>query len=175
MSKNLTPFFATETDLTAVLDAVGSIRPLQFICVGLSDSESVQSHVRLPKTDPVTNYLIADRALAIQVRDVPQRDGGHKFAIDQVNNPRTIALRPGGMIEAGYLIAGQVGTVSEDRMSVDLYKAVVSEMRSRFITVKSYLVGKEALDLLQSGVRLAATPKSSPTYDLTLPSPLLRR
>ncbi len=151
-----------------VLDAVGSIRPVQFVCAGLFNSASFQVYSVLPKTAPQANYLIADRSLVIEARDVPQREGGCKFAIDQMINPETIVIRPGGMIDDGCLISGQIGTASKDPASIDLFMTVVSEMRRRFVAVKSYYVGAEALGLLKAGVRLTANPKSPRIYDLTL-------
>ncbi|HEY5814162.1 MAG TPA: hypothetical protein VIT23_16085 [Terrimicrobiaceae bacterium] len=112
------------------------------------------------------NYLIAEQDASIEVRPVPQRDGGQKFAIDQLVNPGTVALRPGGLIEQGGLVAGQKGTSSDKPASLSLYKLIVDHMRKNFSKVKSYYLGTDASRLLDEGVRLTANPKSPVLYDL---------
>lgn len=167
MQKNLTAFFATKDDLLQLIGCLTGVRPLQFVVGGLFDSSTIQSMLVLSNPDPTINYLVADRDLVIQVRVVSQRNGNQKFAIDQFMNPKTIALRAGGLIEDHCLIAGQVGTTNDDQISLGLYKWFSTEMRKRFSKIKSYYVGAEALRLLDSGVRLTHNPKAPPLYDLT--------
>jgi len=167
MSKNLTPFFATEKDLSQLLKHVVAARSLQFVAGGLFDSPTLQSMPFLSKPDPTTNYLVAERDLTIEVRAIIQKSGGQKFAVDQLANPKTIAIRPGGLIDEHCLIAGQVGTASDDQTARNLFKLFTSEMRKRFFKIKSYYVGEEAAQLLDNGVRLTTNPKSQVLYDLT--------
>jgi len=167
MKQNITPFFATESDLAQLIDRIQTVRPLQFVTGGLSDLAAVHASPLLSKPDPASNYLVADRDLVIVVRGVPQRDGRRKYAIDQLVNRKTIALRPGGLIEKGCLVAGQLGTINEECTSLDLFEMFTSEMQRQFARVKSFYVGQEASNLLDMGVRLAANPRSPRLYDLT--------
>jgi len=167
MTKNSLPFFATENDLSKLLTNVVRVRPLQFVVCGLSDTSIVQSMPSLLKSSPRTNYLIADRDLVIEVRVVPQKGGGQKYAVDQQSNPKTIVFCPGGMIEDRCLLAGQIGTISNTQTSLEFFKLFSSEMSKQFSKIKSYYVGEEATRLLDNGVRLTGNPKSPVLYDLT--------
>lgn len=120
--------------MESVLRVVESARALQFVVAGLFDSADVQSQHSLVGTvslgvvgfgDPSleTRYLVADRDVPIQVRTVPQRRGGIKFAMDQQSNPRTIGFQPAGQFEERCLIAGQAGTVSDHQDSLELLRA----------------------------------------------------
>ena len=64
------------------------------------------------------------------------------------------------------LLAGQIGTASGDGASLRLFLAFSRIVRSQFVKVKSYWLGSEAVQLLDSGGRLAATPNAPPEYDL---------
>jgi hypothetical protein len=167
MKTNITPFFATETDLAQVIDQIVVLRPLQFVVGGMFDLASVHSSHTWSKPFPANNYLVADRELVVVVREVRQRDGGKRFAIDQCLNPETVALRPGGLIDSTYLLAGQLGTVNENQVSLAIYKMFLAEICKRFSKIKSYYVGKEAADFLDKGLRLTANPKSPRLFDLS--------
>ena len=177
MTKNQLSFFATKDDLESLLRTVESERPLQFVVAGLFDSlnvEPLESLLDAPNLGSVTvgdanhepGYLVATRGITIEVRPVPQRRGGVKYAVDQLTNPKTIAFRPGGTFGATCLIAGQVGTASDDPSSLELFQLFSKQTRHRFTKIKSFYVGKEAGELLNKGWRLTANAKSPALYDL---------
>lgn len=177
MAKNQISFFATQSDLLPVLQAVEGSRPFEYIPSGSFNAPTVkrlESLITSPNLGIATvgdsnheaTYLIASRGTEVQIRDVPQRRGGVKYAVDQVANPKTIAIRPGGMYQDKYLIAGQIGTASDDKDSFELFKLFSGELTKRFEKVKSFYVGPEARTLLDKGWRLTASVKASPEYDL---------
>ncbi len=43
------------------------------------------------------NYLVTDADEPVVVREVPQRKGGLRYPLDQLANPRSVALMPGGL------------------------------------------------------------------------------
>jgi hypothetical protein len=175
--KNQLSFFAAQRDLVSLLRAVESRRPLQFVRAGLFDSaklESLRSLSTAPQLGLVAEsaashdprYLVADHELMIEVRPVPQRRGGIKYAVDQAANPKTIGFQPGGTFGEKCLIAGQVGTVSNDPDSLGIFRVFSEEIKSQFTKVKTFYVGKEAGELLDKGWRLTANVKSPALYDL---------
>ena len=166
MTKNITPFFATSRDMVELLTRVSLKRDLKFVVSGLFDTQEIQSSTTVSKINSEINYLVADHDLFIETRVVPQRKGGEKFAVDQLANQKTVVLRPGGRIEDSCLVAGQIGTASEDPISLQIYKLFLTEIRSQFNKIKSYYVGPEASCLLDEGVRLTTNPKASKVYDL---------
>lgn len=177
MSKNQLSFFATKADLDLLLRKLESARQFQYVLTGLFDSPStvpMQSLldasslgcVALGDINQSPGYLVAGREISIEVRPVPQRRGGVKYAVDQTANPKTIAFRPGGVFDETCLIAGQVGTASDDSSSLELFQSFSKEIRHQFTKIKSFYVGKEAAALLDKGWRLTANAKSPALYDL---------
>jgi hypothetical protein len=88
-----------------------------------------------------------------------------RYAVDQLANPKTVVLQPGGQFE-GCIIAGQLGTVSDDPTSLELFRFISKQVRRLFTKVKAFYVGKEASELLGRGWRLTANVKAPPLYDL---------
>jgi hypothetical protein len=177
MERNQQSFFATKADLETLLRKIEIQRPLQFFETGLFDSPMVrQIHSLigifnlgiLPVGDHNQGpcYLVASQEYFIGVRPVPQRRGGIKYALDQEQNPKTIALRPSGTFGENCLIDGQVGTISDDPSSLELFLLFRKEMRIQFTKVNEFYVGAEAMELLDKGWRLTANEKSPILYDL---------
>ncbi len=177
MARNQQSFFATKADLESLLREVESKRQLQFVETGLFDSPSVQpvysllgapnlGHLAAGDHNQGPCYLVASREISIDVRPVPQRRGGTKYAVDQQENPKTIAFRPSGVFGENCLIDGQVGTISDDPNSLELFQLFLKEMRRQFTKVKEFYVGKEAGELLDKGWRLTGNAKSPTLYDL---------
>lgn len=177
MARNQQSFFATKADLEVLLRQIESERRLQFVETGLFDSPSIEpvnSLLGAPNLGclPVGDhnqgpcYLVASREISIDVRPVPQRRGGTKYAVDQEQNRKTIAFRPSGAFGENCLIDGQVGTISDDPSSLELFHLFRKEMRRQFTKVNEFYVGKEAGELLDKGWRLTANAKSPALYDL---------
>ena len=177
MAKNQLSFYATKADLESLLRTVESKYLLQFVVTGLFDSPNIgrmQSllaapdlgHLAVGDINHAPGYLVASREIRIKVEPVPQRRGGVKYAVDQLANPTTIAFRPGGSFGERCLIAGQVGTTSDNSRSLELFQAFSKEVRNQFAKIKSFYVGKEAGRLLNKGWRLTANAKSPPLFDL---------
>lgn len=177
MARNQQSFFATKADMESLLRKIELQRPLQFFETGLFDSprtKQIHSLIGIPNLGllPVGDhnqgpcYLVASQESSIDVRPVPQRRGGIKYAVDQEQNPKTIALRPSGTFGESCLIDGQVGTISDDPSSLELFLLFRKEMRVQFTKVNEFYVGAEAMELLDKGWRLTANEKSPILYDL---------
>lgn len=177
MPRNQLSFFATKDDLESLLRAVESEQPLQFVIAGLFDSPNIEpmesllgvsnlGSVAVGDANHEPAYLVARRGVPIEVQPVPQRRGGVKYSLDQLANPKTIAFRTGGTFGETCLIAGQVGTASDDSGSLELFKLFSKQIRHRFTKVKSFYVGREAGKLFDNGWRLTANPKAPSLYDL---------
>jgi len=171
-------FFATREDLEEVIEAIEAKRALTFVRTGLFDEPSVDSVDSLrsiqdlgvaPAGDSMKcpNYLVGNRPFVPVVRSVLQRRGGTKYAIDQLENPQTIAIRPGGAFGDSVLIAGTLGTASKDAMSLELYQLFMGVFRPSFQAIKSFRVGRCAARLLDAGARLTQNVRSPVLYDLT--------
>jgi hypothetical protein len=177
IGKDQLSHFASKADLESLLRAIESRRPLQFVVTGLFDSpviETIQSllatsnlgQLDVGDTNQAAGYLVANREIPVEVRRVPQHGGGVKYALDQLSNPTTIALRPGGSFGEMCLISGQVGTASHHPSSLELFHTFGKEVRHQFTKIKSFYVGQEAVELLDKGWRLTSNAKSPALYDL---------
>ena len=171
-------FFATRRDLESVLTVVESERPLQYVRTGLLDSPAtlvVTSALQVPNLgialhgDQVHEscYLVADVDTQVAIREVPQRKGGSLYAIDQKANPRTVALRPGGVFDTAAIIAGEVSTCTDDPISREMVNLFAREIRRQFKRIKSFFVGPEAEQLFDGGYRLTTSVKSPREIDLS--------
>ena len=170
-------FFATRGDLEEVVRSVEAARQLAYVRAGLFDEPTVvlaESLLTIPEVGTAQgdaspkcpSYLVALRPFVPAVRSVPQRGGGTKYAIDQLENPQTIVLRPGGVLGDAVIIAGSLGTASTAPASLELYASFRAEFLASFSSIKSYRVGAQAARLLDAGARLTADVRAKPLYDL---------
>jgi hypothetical protein len=153
------PLFATEKDLLDILQSGSQKCPIEFVVAGLFDQKS--QIVRR------TFDLIFHEATPLAHRAVVQRNGGEKYAIDQIANPHSISLWFGGLHENVRLVASQIGTATNSDKSHELHSLFLALVRQQFELIKSYYVGPEAVKLLDRGIRLTLTAKSPEAYDLT--------
>src|SRR5262245_22046120 len=111
--RNQLAFFGTATDLAAVLARVEAARPLQYAAAGLFDSQGdagpFPSGTDTINTSPDASqspcYLVLPSSERLVHRSVPQRRGGAKYAVDQLANPKSVALRVGGVYRDDCLLA----------------------------------------------------------------------
>lgn len=164
--KNQIVIYTTQDDLSTIAMLVSAKRPLQFVIAGLFDDNGPILMSDLTDSLPCSTYLAFDKGANVAVRPIPQRNGGLKYAIDQLENLHTVVLQSGGLVDGKRLIAGQIGTTSIESNSVEIYTLFAKEVRRKFEKIKSYYVGPEAGLFLDGGGRLTPTAKSPETYDL---------
>lgn len=169
-------FFASRCDIEGVLGRIEAETKVRYCRAGTtlnSDIETWESCSEIPdlgqaafgEQNQCMHYLIVPNDAEIRNSKVSRRDGTHAYSVDQRHNPQSISLRPGGVFENA-LIAGQVGTVSDDHQSIELMKHIVREMKRQFAKVKSYYIGPDAMSMLDAGMRLTASTASPRAYDL---------
>jgi hypothetical protein len=161
------PLFATEKDLLDILQSGSQKCPIEFVVAGLFDQKSQIVRRTFDHLRPSTGYLIFHEATPLAHRAVVQRNGGEKYAIDQIANPHSISLWFGGLHENVRLVASQIGTATNSDKSHELHSLFLALVRQQFELIKSYYVGPEAVKLLDRGIRLTLTAKSPEAYDLT--------
>ena len=168
-------FFATNSDLRAVLDAVEAHCGIQYIECGLFDVADRPAFATL-RPGPINYapgsancFLVFPRDGVCKVRTVAQRRGGTRYAVDQMVNPGTVVLNPGIDMNESAIIAGSVGTIHSDNTSSALMRTFAAEVKRRFQRIKSYWVGPQANARLDSGARLTHSITAPPECDLTSP------
>jgi hypothetical protein len=110
--------------------------------------------------------LVARRETEITSIEVPQKERGILFSVDQRSNPDTIVLRPGGRHGNEVVLCGMVGSVSSTAISLQLYKDVVASLRKTFRKQHEFLIGPEASEIWSAGVRLTVGAMSPRQFDL---------
>lgn len=178
MEKKIINFFATKSDIKQVLQFVEAEQKIKYIECGLffeNIEKAYHSWNALPNLGTALKgdinfepfYLIVETGTDITIRQVLQKNGDIKYAIDQGKNPQSIVFRPGGFHqESGILIAGQVGTISDHTFSNNLFNLFSKKIKKLFEKIQSFYVGIEASQLLENGVRLTSNIKSPILYDL---------
>lgn len=171
-------FFATPLDISSVLQVVERELAVRYVRAG--DVEPVEEPLVWPTSADIPDLGVAiegdqalERALLLlpateepRIREVPLRRGGRRSFVDQNANASSVMIRAGGVLRSGVLIAGQVGTVTDDPWAVQAYDTMARIIRRVFEKTKSYYVGQEALQQLKSGARLTTSVRSPREYDL---------
>src|SRR5665213_679603 len=177
MAKEQIMFFATTADIISVLSALDIADSLQYTRAGLFNADRPQSYlsyVDIPDFGRTTHpnavgnpmYLLSSQVVQVKVRDVPQKSGGVLSAIDQLENPDSIVLRPGGWYGNDIILCGMTGTVSHSAESKKLYDLAGKVLRKHFTRQQEFLVGPEAREAWSAGVRLTIGASSPPGFDL---------
>ena len=173
----LIPLFAVEDDLSLVLRLVESKRSLNYVPMGQFErppQERYSAHGEVPSLGVATSdasvtcqsYLVIAHDTNLNLRPIVRRDGSRVFAIDQLLNPDSIALNPGGRRHADVVIAGEVGTASDSATSVSLMKSFDTALRKTFRRIRAFRVGPKAEQLLDAGARLTVDIHASRSLDL---------
>lgn len=173
-------FFAAGDDLLPVFESVEAKRGLSYTLCGLFPSRELTSvaagreipALRSPAPNPSANacpqYLVTAAGAAVSVREVPQKAGGVLYAIDQLANPESIIIQPGGLYPPDVLLHGRVGTASSAPFAAQLQRAFASVIGKRFEHIRAFYVGPEAHELWRRGYRLTRSAQSPREYDLAV-------
>ena len=172
-------FFATISDFEAIMKSLEEQLSIKYYKTGLLDSDRVPTydsifeipnlgHTKFGDWNSTDTFLILPINESLNVREVPQRIGGIKYAVDQKVNVDSIILNLGGIYDGAenVLIAGRVGTISEGSFAQNIYSIITKRIRKDFKKKESFYLGKDAEDKLKSGWRLVADVKFSKDYDL---------
>lgn len=174
-------FFAVFEDLEPIMKEIESLCEIKYYKMGLHDNKDISNISSIFKVsnvgftssgdwNRVDNYLILKKPVSLNVREVPQKTGEIKFAIDQLNNSKSIELKLGGIYleKKNVIVAGRFSTVSEDNDSSELFKLFAAKYKREFKKIGAFYVGKNAQKKLMEGWRLVTNEKSPREYDLAI-------
>jgi hypothetical protein len=171
-------FYALRDDMLRVLDVVDRVESLQYVAGGHfvdGQSERYERGESIPDVgtadaDSAVNcksFLVAPREVTITARRI-DTVSGPRYCFDQLVNPDSVALRPGGLRRARVMLDGRVATTSDTPVARRLMGLFRRPISKQFTKVKAYWVGPEALALLRAGGRLTMALQSPPEYDLKI-------
>lgn len=173
-------FFATADDLLPVFERVESKHRLAYTLCGLFPIRKYQSFpsgavlpsLRAQATHPNAiagaQYLVTPVDQSVVIREVPQKSGGIRYAIDQLENPDSIAIQLGGIFPPDILLGGRVGTASSTAFAKQIHRAYSSAVAKFFLQIRAFYVGPQAQELWRTGHRLTQSAQSPREYDLAV-------
>ncbi|MBS1665191.1 MAG: hypothetical protein JST68_29365 [Bacteroidetes bacterium] len=170
-------FFADRNDFAPIVESFEAVNDVCYFQTGLFDARPVDKYKSLLENGNLgkaksgdwsfnDSYLILPRNVDVVIREVQQRKGGSRFAVDQLANSKSIYLRPSGIFQDEIFVAGSVGTVSENDISIALYKEIAHLIKVQFRKIGVCYVGRGAETKLNSNWRLVTNDKLPREYDL---------
>ena len=171
-------FYATADDLMTVFATVERKHQLTYTLTGLfetraligvelgADIPSLQAPAPSDSAMSCPTYLVTPTGTPVNVRDIPQNRGGVLYAVDQLENPDSITLSPGGFFRRDVLLSGRVATASDSRIAARLYRAFAGAIDKHFVRVRAFRVGPQAFEQFQAGCRLTSSAASPKEFDL---------
>ena len=106
------------------------------------------------------------KTMSLVIREVPQKRGGIKYAVDPLENQTSICFQFGGIYQNGILVGGSCGTSFLSDFSLEIYKNFSTKLKKNFKRIEIFYVGKEAEEKLKEGWRLVTDENSPKEYDL---------
>jgi hypothetical protein len=166
MARNQITFYVTDDEMVDLAKRVASIKSCDYYEAGLFDSSDNPKLADHSKLKAFKNYLVVEAGQPIASREVKQKAGGVKYALDQLINPNTMGLMFGGLHNQHHLIVSQIGSATETPESVALMTAFKKALKETSVTVKSIYLSPMAVKMLDDGARLSSAPKGAMEYDL---------
>jgi hypothetical protein len=169
--------FCTQSDLLSLFDLVEASSALTYAQTGLWEVAVAKLYASgrdlpnlgisiLGETSTEASYLVLEAGQTANVEAVPQRNGGVLYAVDQMLNPDTVVLKPGGIYRHECVIAGQLAAISTSSASQALFVRFSRAIRQTFSKHRSYWIGVEAHDLWKNGMRLTIGATVPSQFDL---------
>ncbi len=170
-------FFADVADMQSIIEEMEAAGSNHYFLAGLFDDETPKKYDSLLETPGwgyVANgdwnhnpsYIILPRSEDVKLRVVPQKKGGIKYAVDQLQNPISCVIRPCGIFADNILVGGLMGSISSSDFSTTLIKAFGSLVKAKFKVIGQFYVGDGAKAKLHGGWRLVTNSRSPLAYDL---------
>lgn len=174
-------FFAILEDIEPIFQEFEHTLDISYYLAGLHNDSKVfvaNTIFEIPNLgvaafgdwNQIDRYLILKRKEILNIREIVQKGGNIKYAIDQMNNPKSIELKVGGIYlqKEKVIVAGRVATISNDSDSIELFKLLSTKIKKYFKKIDSFYVGPMAETKLKEGWRLVTNERASSDYDLTL-------
>lgn len=173
-------FFAVLEDIEPIINKIETDFEIRYYQAGLLDAENVPEYNSALETPGIgvssgdwmsdPSYLILLRTETLRVREVPQKKGEIKYAVDQQENKDSVRIKFGGIYrnEPEVLVAGVMDSISNGNFAKELLAGFKKNMKKEFKLIDMFYVGKEAEKNLAKGWRLVLDQGRSKEFDLKL-------
>lgn len=163
-----TPLFATTGDLGDIIQEISTERPVAIFEMGLFNDEHPRRLENALEMQYASHYILMDAGLELVVRQVPQKDGTVKYAVDPMRNQSAVVLHHCGRTD-DRLTPGSIDVAADDDRAQRLYAMFAKAIRRRFERIHSFYVGPEASRLFTGGLRLVLGGHATTEHDLQRP------
>jgi hypothetical protein len=161
-------FFATKEDMVDLIMSVTYSGRLGVVTAQLLPENCFEVSADFSIVRPGDVYLIVPLDFDISARNVVQKDGGTKYAVDGVANPFAVSLNFGGVFEDGKILVSSLSSIGDNVYSANIYSLIEKAMRKKWKKAKMFFVSPKSEECLKDGWRLVSTKKSPPEYDFAL-------
>lgn len=172
-------FFSTREDIESIMKSIEKKHQVKYFEMGLFDlkpDSCIQSvsdiqtfgYSRTGDWNKDLRLIVLQEETTVSIREVVQRTGDVKFAIDTLENQNSVFIQFGGIYQEGILLAGSCGTVFYNDFSKLFYNDFSKELKKEYKKIGSFYVGKEAEKKLEQGWRLVTNVRSPKEYDLKI-------
>ncbi|WP_343657921.1 hypothetical protein [Chryseobacterium sp.] len=170
-------FFATKSDIENIIMDIEASYPIKYYEMGLFDTRSdkyFDSVAEIPDFGTPRSgdwnrdlrLMAMPKNLSMIIRDIDQKKGGVKYAVDPVLNHISICFQFGGIYKEGVIIAGSCFTTNPNEFSLEVFKDFSSKIRKSFKKIDKFYVGPDAEEKLRDGWRLVQNEGFAKGYDL---------
>jgi len=153
-------YYLRNDELAEAMIDLGNKIELNFVKAGLFDDPNPReynvlidqyflSKIQFGNWNLNHRYLVMPRNINARIRKVEQRRGGYKYAIDQMENPKSIVLVVGGEYTDGeddFIIAGSLTTISDDRFATSTFKELKNIFSKKFRRKDNWYLGDSVDD-----------------------------
>lgn len=171
-------FYATKTDLLRVLGRVETSLAIKYVQGGIVPEGAPHTYSsgnelpnlgysRYGSSAGSTRYLVTDVGREVIPELVRCSDGSSHLVVNQLLNPDSVVLTPGGLWKRDILLFGNVGAAANTPITRKLMNAFGRALGGEFVKVRAFHVGPEALTLLKAGKRLTGSERAPAKYDLS--------
>jgi hypothetical protein len=169
MSRELR-FFCTDADVVRSLSELDEKEQLRYfptvsIAPDPEPARTLTAALSLGFAQYPRIVLVARRGSEVRPRQVEPSARSPWYAFDLLQNSEAGILHLGTR-NGALLTPGNFSILGRSSEALSLFKAMFRSFQKTCRRVKSYWVGSDALGLLRSGGRLAASETASRTYDL---------
>jgi hypothetical protein len=155
-------YYALKEDLLPVLELVESKGALKYTPTGNFLKSEIEAGIRVFATAAEIHdlgqaradssgacraFLVCNRETAINLRIAGAKS--ERVCVDQLANPDSVTVNPGGIWNEDVVLEGGIGTASDSPISQALMKRFQAAINKTFTKVKGYYVGPKALTLLE--------------------------
>lgn len=171
-------FYATAQDTCSGLARFEDSCSVQYVRTGLFDSPEPTVYETYKEIENIgysldgrieslPAFLVVERCDEVVVREVPQKNGGVKYAVNARTTPSSITFTPSGEYKQECIIYGTVtGVDVTNQKSKNLFKLFGRHVLKSYEKIGSFKVSPGAVQKLDAGFRLTPNLKADQSMDL---------